>query len=305
MSIPYTPTEIAFIKEQYPTIGATWCGRRLNRPAEVIRRKAKEMGLQGPATRYKPDETRNMNPVHLHDIKLSEVAYFLGFFWADGHIHRYRNKSRNLTYHRVAIEVAKEDGEHLRRIAETFGRWAVVERQRKRYGVTCKPVLGLIINNEPVYRFLFDHGYDSKSVDSPDLILAKVPPHLQPAFWLGYFDGDGSISSVRPPSRRLRTFNVQLCGSYEQDWAAMESMLRDLGIKYALRREMRPNGQSRSIIVIQNQRGIHAFYDYIKPFERLGLPRKQDRFRQFVLDHPKPSEARVDEGANLGKALVT
>ncbi len=282
----YTDQDLAFIKEHLPKMGATWCAKRLNRHPESLRKKGQEIGVSCPKP-HRADEDRNVNPQHLYDIKLSEVAYFLGYFWADGHIHHYRNEKRNLTYHRVAIEVEKADGEHLKRVAETFGRWPTVERQRKRYGVDMKPVLGLVINNEPVYRFLYDHGYDDKSMISPGLILAKIPDHLKPAFWLGFFDGDGSISSRRKSDRHASVYNVQLCGAYEQDWSATESLYKSLGIRYTIRRDLRPNGQKRSIVLIQNQPGIHALYDYVRPFGHLGLPRKQDRFKQFVVDHPK------------------
>lgn len=287
MSNLYTPTELDFIRTNYDTIGATWCGRQLKRNPESLRKIAKAMGLKGPTVRYKPDTERNVNPDHFRDIRLPEVAYFLGYFWADGHIHTYRTEHRNITHHRVAIEVEREDGLHLRSIAERFGRWNIVERQRKRYGVDMKPVLGLIVNNEPVYTFLKDHGYDDKSVLSPDLILAKIPDHLKPAFWLGFLDGDGSITMVRKSPRHATVYNIQFAGSREQDWNALEALMHQLGIKCSLRREIRPNGNARSIVLVQNQFGIHAFNDYVKPFAHLGLPRKRKKLDDFVEHHPK------------------
>ncbi len=266
----YTESEIAFIKENYPTLGATRCGRQLGRPAEVVRRLAKQWGIQQVNKRVKLDHERNVNPELFRNVTLPEVAYFLGYFWADGHIHTYRNERRNLTYHRIAIEVQKEDGDHLRKVAETFGKWAIVERARKRYGVPMKPTLSLVINNAPLYGFLLDHGYNEKSTLSPTNILSHIPAELRPAFWLGFFDGDGWVLEERT--------NIGFAGGYDQDWTDLMTLLNGMEARPSVHPYVSPKGHQSSSVTVQNRDGVKAFYDYVKPFSHLGLPRKQKRF---------------------------
>jgi hypothetical protein len=243
---------------------------------------AKQWGLQQTNKRVKFNHERNVNPEHFYDIKLPEVAYFLGYFWADGHIHTYKNEKKNLTYHRIAIEVQKEDGDHLRKVAETFGRWAVVERTRKRYGAVMKPTLSLVVNNVPLYEFLLAHGYNEKSTCSPTKILAHLPADLRPAFWLGFFDGDGWLTPPRQTDKGWRRgSNLGFTGSYEQDWSDLEEMLNGLGVVHTVgRNEFQGNHSSR--VCAYTRSDIIKFYRYIEPFAYLGLPRKQAKFATIV-----------------------
>lgn len=268
----YSETEIAYLKENYSTLGASRCGRHLGRSIESLRRIAKGLGLPAPGKYVKENHERNVNPEHFYNVVMPEVAYFLGYFWADGYIHYY--KSGKIVYHRIAIEVERSDGEHLRKIAQTFGKWSAQERSRKRYGIDMKPTMTLAINNPPLYQFLFEHGYDEKSVISPTKIVNHIPESLRPAFWLGFFDGDGWVLEDRA--------GLGFAGSYEQDWSALCDLFKRLEIHYAVYPYISPSGHKSSSVVVQSRAGVSAFYNYISSFAYLGLTRKQERFRAFM-----------------------
>ena len=81
---PILASEKEFLTQNYWTLGAKECAKRMNRLYITILNAAKRMGLkQDPELSF-----NHQDMSHFFDIKDPFVAYFLGYFWADGTIRK-------------------------------------------------------------------------------------------------------------------------------------------------------------------------------------------------------------------------
>lgn len=192
-----------------------------------------------------------------------EVAYFLGFLWADGFL------VTTSGHREVGIEIISSDAIHLLPILTSLGSWRIRERHRKRNGVSCKPITSFLTSNRFLVDYLISKGYQSKSSGSPDAILDTIPVDLRHYFWRGLFDGDGNLYVPDTASKIRLTFG----GPFDQDWHALEILFASLGIKWCISR--RKLKQSRcSSIHVWRRHDLISFLDYIYQGEPMGFPRK-------------------------------
>lgn len=196
----------------------------------------------------------DVQPSIFLNIKSPEVAYVLGFLWADGHL---GNSNK------ILIDNKRSDVENIQNVFYKTGEWKVsfLNRENK------SPSAQLYTINEILYNFLLENDYGAKSKKSPCKILNKIPDNIKKYFFRGWFDGDGSIS-------KSKYYNISIAGSYSQDWSALENLSLKIFSKGRINKTKTKKGHKSSSFLLS---GISAkrFLDYIyKDYDEIGLDRK-------------------------------
>jgi hypothetical protein len=277
MKNKWTQDEINFLIENYPSYGKEYCEKKLNREGSSIFKKASRLKLkvisdvrlannikaQVKFQNERPNNDFNINIEQFLNIQKPEVAYILGFLWADGYIIR----------NEIRLEIVKDDLDHIKPILESIGTWTYSYRDRNRNGVKTKTSGRAVTSNRKLKEFLACHDYDKKSYVSADKILSKIPNELKHYFFRGFVDGDGNIY---PPKKR-----ITLAGSLKQDWGFISKICDELKIKHNIYRNS--NKSTNSVVEINGINGV-IFGNYIFKGNEFGLKRKSDKFNKIKKD---------------------
>lgn len=254
---------------------------------------ARELGCSGPTVlrygkmhgvRFSAFKDRG-NLAAFQNVLNPDIAYILGFLWADGWI---GDQS-------LSIELVKEDANHLLSILSRHVRPSVYQRHRKEGAIKRRPQTEIHICDARLARFLTSLDYDKKSGAAPTKVLKHIPIRFHRVFWLGYFDGDGHIG--------LGNYRCSISSTIDQDWNEASKLCDTLGIAtWRIRRYIDPNsGHSHSAFIVQRKLAIKPLLDYLYGANRtLALPRKAalyDEYRERLKNtHPRdtlPSCPRV------------
>lgn len=271
MGIKYTDKEIKFLKDNYEKYGAKYCSNVLGRGIDAINAKANKEGLY-----YKREEIHDsLRPIPLEQfnkIISKEVAYFLGYFWADGNIKNYKSKNGKITYWRICLEIVKKDGSDILNIMNKIGKWSIQKRKRKK---SWQETWSFVTNNKPLYSFLEENDYHMKSYNEPIKILSKIPKELQVFFWRGYFDGDGSCGFCG----RGRYFEVS--STYEYKWTELINLCESLNVtNYKIYRDISKKGHRSSKLKVYGY-AIEPILKYLLK-SNLGLKRKTEIINKLI-----------------------
>ncbi len=269
----YSNEEISFIKENYPKYGPKYCAIQLNRDADAVCIFAKRLGIKKNGFNKHPS-LQKVNPEQFWNITTPEVAYFLGYFWADGYINYKMNKTSNCYI--VAMEIITEDMQDIWPHLHKIGKWHTSKRQRKDW----KPISMMGTNSKDLYEFLEQNGYKSKSNEGPDKILAKIPENLKACWWRGYFDGDGSLSFGDRLGDKWKS--LQFSSTYNYDWTYILTYLKNLGISNPrVRQEISKKGHKCSKLSLYRTKDIKIFTEYLLR-SHIGLSRKTNKIKDFL-----------------------
>lgn len=199
-----------------------------------------------------------------------EFAYFLGYLWADGHIHKTRSC--------VGLDCAFEDVAHLLPHFYKFSSWYSVVRQRGKTpaGTIPKKIITMRHYNRELYDFLAANSYTSKSGDSAKMVLAFLPVEMRKHWWRGYFDGDGHISFECGVNFQKSGGHVSITSCYGQKWDFLNDLMRELDIKkYEINHLRTAKNGNRSRFIIRDTVSMRAFLDFIyTDYDMIGLGRK-------------------------------
>jgi len=219
----FTPQELEIIKINYPLYGQGYCAKILNRTdSDRIGNRARYMGLRS----YEKMKHESLLKIPLNqfkDIVSTEVAWFLGFLWADGTV------CRSGYNHIVQLEILSSDAQDIMPIMNAIGQWNIYTRMRP---TSINELTNFKVNSKELYNFLNSFDYPDKSHIEPTKILEHIPTNLHNCFWRGFFDGDGhcSISTPRLPSHKKRYKSISFTGPYEYAFSSLKNMLIDIGI---------------------------------------------------------------------------
>jgi hypothetical protein len=278
MNRKYIESDIKCLSENYPKYGAPYCAKVLGVKNHCIYKLAKLFGIKKEGTnRNKHPSMMSVSTDQFQTILSPYVSYFLGFFWADGNIHRYTSKG--VEHNSIRIEAVTEDMNDIMPVFNSLGKWSIRTRQRNNW----RNQTVINTNNRELLNFLKENDYDMKSQATPQKILERIPDKLKVYFWRGFFDGDGTISFSASHK------NIGFCGSYSQNWKDLEILLGSLGIKYGLYRTIEKTGNKYSKIAIQNKQGIVDLINYFSPTFDIGLKRKTKLMLSFIELHSSES----------------
>ncbi len=258
--------------ENYPKLGADGCTVLLpGRTKSAIENRAiTGLGLKlnsdvRSAITSGAKKTVNVSADQFINIRTKEVAYFLGFLWADGYLNgTLRNKN-------ITVKINTEDAETLMPTLNQIGKWNVYT-----YKTKWKDSTTITTNNQVIFDYLSDHDYAIKSVASPNKILSKIPQSLQRYFFRGIVDGDGCFY-IKTEGGKLKQKQFSVTSTFEQDWLYFEGLCKILNIKYTIQRVK--GKTSYSALRVLNKDGIVALGEFIyHEYDNIGLQRKYKKF---------------------------
>lgn len=282
----YTQEDEQVIRDFYVSKGPQYCADILKRNTFCIRNKANRMGIYFSKAekkqlhikaRERDPEWYDVNPTQFFDVQMPEVAYLLGFLWADGHI-KIRDKGDGITNYIFSFEIADDDYQNIAGSLKKLGNWKVYTRMRKERA--SKKVTAVRTGNKPLVVFLIENDYGVKSKAAPTKILSRIPDHLKHYFWRGFCDGDGHIRCGTSGASVL-----SLAGSYEQDWTEHLKLMADLEIKMKIDRKVGKSGRS-STLLCQNLACVVAWGQYIyagREVDGIGLDRKYEVWQRAMI----------------------
>lgn len=196
------------------------------------------------------------------NVTTREVAYLLGFIWADGTIRD------NV----IVVDCVADDMNVLEPVFDATGKWRKTEMNR----LNKRPSRIFRAYNPTLCEYLGSKGYREKSLRSPVAILESIPQALRSYFWRGYFDGDGCV--YRAPNG---TTKVSIAGGYNQDWTAIKQLGETLDIAISINRRIQSKTSQSSCALIMTSHHIVTFLEWIyRGFEtdRIGLSRKHAKY---------------------------
>lgn len=202
------------------------------------------------------------------NIQSPEIAYILGFLWADGHVRKIGNS------YITSVHIIKDDMDKLLPVFREAGVWAVYNSQSKGR----KPQTHIKYSSKPFGEYLDSLSYLDKSKASACKVLLTVPEHLKHYWFRGYFDGDGCVSLYKGKYPWV-TFS----GSYNQDYTFLIGLLNTLKIPFKYNQiervsKVTGNKSSSSSIRFKQRDDVKKFYEYIYQGQIFGLFRKQEKF---------------------------
>lgn len=192
-----------------------------------------------------------------------ELAYLLGYFYADGYLLDVKNKY-------PILEIIKSDCENILHCLNILNiKYTIKYRFRKN---SKNEQACIRISAKNLYINLF------KNILSDKIEMDNVKKYISekdyPYFLRGFFDGDGCISL---PSRSVR---IYFYGSKNQNWSFILNIFDSLNIGYNHTINIRKGGKHQSSFICVSRK-----YDCAKLFEYLypnyiydfGLFRKYEK----------------------------
>jgi len=280
MKTKWTKEEIEILIKNYPKNGLQYCLTLINRPKSSVSDKARELSLKVDKDSLREikkvalkginkktnDSKFKVNHKQFEYVDKKEVAYFLGFLWADGYI----GANKEGVDRDVWMYLIENDMSDLKTVFNRIGDWNYYSRQQK----LGKPQIGMHVSNSFLCDFLNKNNFSNKIKGTS--ILKYIKEDLHSYFLLGLIDGDGNFFSIK---NKIYTFNI--VSGYEQNWNFIEEIFNKLNINYHIQRLIQKNGHKFSRIIISNKEGIKKLGNFIyKNFEndRIGLKRKYEKF---------------------------
>ncbi len=282
---PFKDTEEQFLRDNFWTLGAKECARRLNRPYMTVYQAAKRLRLaQNPELQFNHQDIS-----HFTTLTDPFVIYFLGYFWADGTI---RGDTPRMTFKIKAPDFANISS-HILRLGNF---WRYTEYKDKKHP-HWTPLSIFSCNHLGLWKLLNSLDYRIKSGTSADKIINFIPIALRHYWWRGYFDGDGSISTLRVG---IISFNSGL----NQDWTFVHNLGKELDIDFTIERVDRGSrGGSKALISTWNY--LKRLIEYMYQGEQFGLQRKKDRCDTYLSSGraKKPGLTSIYRGVSWDKRL--
>ena len=194
-------------------------------------------------------------------------AYFLGLMCADGSV---KGNGYGLT-----ISLQEAD----RRILDIF----------RRHLHTDRPLRYTVLNNEN-WSNTYTLDISSRQMNSDFVALGRtndkskfhfptqIPDELKRYFILGYFDGDGSISTYLPKSGSRR-WSVKVSSNNPFLKELADYIEKEVGISAPIYKDHRTKS---SDLMIRGNHQIRTFLDWLYEDTPVFLDRKRDKYIQFL-----------------------
>ena len=273
----WTHDNIAFLQENYPSLGGTECGRILSLPPTSVRRKAIALGLRVNeetrrrtqainASRPRPDLCK-IDANFFIESTTKESAYLLGILWADGSLLNSKDNP-----HKISLEIASKDHTQIMPTLLSAGKWTASHRTRKGR----QPQSTSSTSNKVLFNFLAEHNYLTKN-GSPT-ILDKIAEELKPYWYRGFFDGDGWFYV----NTKQHLHQMGFAGPFDQDWTFITTLLKTLKVQFEIKPYTSKKGHKSSSIRSSSMEDLIKFGDYMygDQYDGMGLIRKYNKYLQ-------------------------
>lgn len=271
----YSDEEITFLRENAPRFGAVICAQKLGRSVNSVRSKLSSLKVPSIISKDVTEEDiKSLNfKSSLRELDINfettktpkELAYFLGFFWADGYV---REKDNNLL-----VEIVERDAEDLKPIFNRLATFSIYKRKREGRQVQ----ITFRYKSKELVNFFKSLGKYSHSVESHEKILSYIPESYQLYFIRGFMDGDGSFYMGSKGATQL-----SIASSIEQDWEGLKTRLENYGLTLSVQKACTERGNS-SHLRCTNSKLIRDFIKILyKIKDKIWLNRKYEKAMKIV-----------------------
>jgi len=285
----FTKEEDEVLYKYYPDNGSVFCSQFLKmRSLRAIRSRVSYLKLKISSKKKRnlirskgfdrPSDYYDINPEQFYKIEKPEVAYFLGYFWADGHLSIKKLKRGSI--YTITMSINYEDFLNIENTLALMGKWRLYDKMPSVKFKRPNRAKTISTGNMPLVKYLHSLDLHKKSLVSPTKILSKIPDHLKHYFWRGYFDGDGTISKENLSC-------IRFSGSYSQDWSDLIALFEQLGIKkFSKVKNIRHRG-GESTVITQGRESIRKLGNYLykdRELDQIGLDRKYLRWKKIEIN---------------------
>lgn len=201
-------------------------------------------------------------------IDTEEKAYWLGFLYADGSIHR----------NEVALGLHKQDEEHLIKFKLFMGYEPPIKYPKPK---CCR----VFITNQFIAEDLVDKGcFRRKSSILKFPTERQVPRHLINHFMRGYFDGDGSLSKYV----KRNSYSFSILGTLEFLCTYQDILIEVCGCSRTKLGQRHPDRSNNNYTLTYGGRhSIKNILDFLYKDATVYLDRKYTKYLQFIEDYNK------------------
>lgn len=272
----YSKEEINFLKENAEKFGAKICAEKLDRSLPGVISKINRLGLKiNLASNASQNEIDNLSfnssfrelSIDFNSSKTpKELAYFLGFLWADGYVHN----------NEIRIEITDEDAQDLERIFMKIATFKIYKRKRQGR----KPQTTFYYKDKQIFDQIVNLGKYPNSVESHKKILEYIPEQYHIWFLRGLIDGDGCFYIRSYKNTVSRQFSI--ASSIKFDWESLLQKLLLLGLPCTVSIESNNNGSS-SHLRCSNSKNIKEFIKILyNEQDGIYLNRKYDKAKELL-----------------------
>lgn len=185
-----------------------------------------------------------------------ELAYLIGFFWADGSI----SNENGYIIELVAVDCAE--------VSKVIDRISVPYKTYSRSRANRQPQQSIRITDPLFTNELRKLGMSSYRDQAP--LVELIPEEVRSYYYLGFSDGDGNFYYNKEYGLNQYT----LSGRYNQDWNYLVKQLGELNIDSKIRRIQGPKS-SYSALRFTGRERIRRWTQYLYPKDyEFGLKRK-------------------------------
>ena len=275
----YSAEQWDFVKKFYPRLGCKKCALALGFKSErIVESMARRIGVETEKSVKIANITESLekemgefrvNPLNFQVIETPEVAYFLGFLWADGNLNRAKSG------HIIRISIKSTDADNLREVCKKIGDFGECFAKRK----VGNPRICFWTSNKHIFKILQEFDYCDKSFKNPNKILNAIPENLRHYWWRGYFDGDGSAVLTGH-----RGMYCAFISGETQDWNSAYNLFSNLKITKHKHFIVKNDKGKGSQIRLSNTEDIITFFNFIYPnfiYDNIGLIRKFNNLNQM------------------------
>lgn len=272
----YSKEEINFLKENAEKFGAKICAEKLDRSLQGVISKINRLRLKiNLISNASQDEIDNLlfnssfRKLSI-DFNLSktlkELAYFLGFLWADGYVHN----------NELRIEITDEDAQDLERIFMKIATFKIYKRKRQGR----KPQTTFYYKDKQIFDQIVSLGKYPNSVESHKKILEYIPEQYHIWFLRGLIDGDGCFYIRSYKNTVSRQFSI--ASSIDFDWTSLLQKLLQLGLPCTVSTEGSGSG-SGSHLRCTNSKNIKDFIKILyNEQDGVYLNRKYNKAKELL-----------------------
>lgn len=274
---PWKKEDIDYLVANYESMSYQEIGEHIGRSRNAVQCKMRKLNL------VKPDK-------YVYDYDFFEVmdteekAYWLGFIWADGWIHR---TDRNAE---LAIELQERDSSHLEKFNKSLkGNVEITHHVNDqtnndfmKVDVThsCK----IRLYRSKIVNDICQYGIDENKTYNDLPISEQIPKELVRHFIRGFFDGDGTVCFIESQKQlRYLIYNASysMLQSIREELYNYEIYSQIIEDKRDIKRKTVPCYR----LIIGGLENICKFYEYLYNNSSICLDRKYEYATKYMKEY--------------------
>ena len=250
-------------------------GKQLKIDRNRLSRDLKKMGI----TITQNGQKYNYNMEIFKKIDTEEKAYWLGFLYADGY-----NNGKD-----VELTLQESDYNHLVKFRKFIGDESIKILYKKK-----TKAYRIYIHSKEIAQDLINLGcFQAKSLTLKFPTEEQVPKYLIHHFMRGYFDGDGSITSIIPKKCIKEQFGFSVIGTSEflnkYEEYLLKGISRDINNRTNRQRRYDWSEETESIQYRGNNQ-VFKIFQFLYKDATIYLDRKYQKFNMLL-----PSQDETDK----------